>query len=81
MIIGGCYSLVNIVSSFISIFNYSLTKEKNSFYEIIGFIITLPLIYFILHFSYGLGTLVGIVYFYNKWNSATVSDLHYKRKK
>ena len=73
----GTYTLVNIIFSINSIINYFFMNKKNSIYEIIASLIMLPIIYFVLHFSYGLGTLTGIAYFYNKWNSTAVSDSHY----
>ena len=37
----------------------------------------LPLTFFILHFSYGLGFLLGLVYFWNKWNDIEIKDFHF----
>ena len=42
-------------------------------------IILLPLTFFILHFSYGLGFLFGILYFWNKWNDREVKDHHFDK--
>ena len=40
----------------------------------------LPLTFFILHFSYGLGFLLGILYFWNNWNDREVKDHHFDKE-
>ena len=40
----------------------------------------LPLTFFILHFSYGLGSLLGLVYFWNKWNDTGLKDYHFNHE-
>ena len=40
----------------------------------------LPLTFFILHFSYGLGFLLGLVYFWNKWNDTGLKDYHFNHE-
>ena len=37
----------------------------------------LPFTFFILHFSYGLGFLSGLVWFWNKWGDTEVKDSHF----
>tara|TARA_B100001248_G_C27396272_1_gene465786 strand:+ start:2671 stop:3708 length:1038 start_codon:yes stop_codon:yes gene_type:complete len=44
-------------------------------------LILLPIIYFIMHFSYGLGFLVGLVFFANKWRASSVMDNSFKKEK
>jgi glycosyltransferase involved in cell wall biosynthesis len=41
----------------------------------------IPLTFFILHFSYGLGFLLGLVYFWNKWNDTGSKDYHFNHEK
>ena len=36
--------------------------------------------FFILHFSYGLGFLLGLVYFWNKWNDTGLKDYHFNHE-
>jgi hypothetical protein len=40
----------------------------------------LPITFFILHISYGLGFLMGILYFWNKWNDGEVKDRHFDKE-
>ena len=44
-------------------------------------ILILPIIFFILHFSYGLGFLMGLVFFINKWADVKTKDYHFKKSK
>mgnify|MGYP001274726567 CR=1 FL=1 len=39
----------------------------------------LPLVYFILHSSYGLGSFLGLIYFWNKWNDIDLKDYNFIR--
>ena len=41
--------------------------------------VVLPLVYFILHFSYGLGSVLGLIYFWDKWNDIGLKDNKYIR--
>ena len=43
-------------------------------------VIMLPITFFILHISYGLGFLMGILYFWNKWNDGEVKDRHFDKE-
>ena len=43
-------------------------------------ILLLPLTFFILHISYGLGFLTGLVNFWNKWGSCELMDQHFNRE-
>ena len=39
----------------------------------------LPLTFFILHISYGLGFILGVFYFWNKWGDQKVKDTHFNK--
>jgi len=40
----------------------------------------LPLTFYILHISYGLGFLLGLIYFWDKWNDIGLKDYHFIRE-
>jgi len=42
--------------------------------------IMLPLTFYILHISYGLGFLLGLVYFWDKWGDIKIKDDHFDRE-
>ena len=44
-------------------------------------VIMLPVTFFILHVSYGLGFLMGFIYFLHKWGDKKIKDGHFDRKK
>ncbi len=55
----------------------SFFKRRSNFLSIL----ILPITFFILHFSYGLGFLMGLVYFVNKWSDVKIKDYHFKKSK
>ena len=68
-ILGGIYLLASITFSV-----YESIKHHSKS------LILLPIIYFIMHFSYGLGFLFGFFYFINRWGDDTIKDNHFDRK-
>tara|TARA_B100000886_G_scaffold274201_1_gene198112 strand:- start:340 stop:1380 length:1041 start_codon:yes stop_codon:yes gene_type:complete len=66
---GGIYLLASIVFSV-----YESIKHHSKS------LILLPIIYFIMHFSYGLGFLLGLFYFMNRWGDDILKDNHFERK-
>jgi len=44
-------------------------------------VMMLPVTFFILHISYGLGFLLGLIYFWDKWGDIKIKDNHFCRKK
>ena len=42
--------------------------------------IFLPLIFFLMHFSYGFGFLLGLFYFIRKWRKNTVIDSNFNKR-
>ncbi len=68
----GIYFSLSIIASFIHLFSVR--------YKLIS-IVFLPLCYFSMHFSYGVGTLFGMIYFINKWNDQEVKDNHFNAKR
>jgi len=43
-------------------------------------VMMLPVTFFILHISYGLGFLLGLVYFWDKWGDFKIKDNHFDRE-
>jgi succinoglycan biosynthesis protein ExoA len=43
-------------------------------------VMMLPLAFYILHISYGLGFLLGLVYFWDKWGDIKIKDDHFDRE-
>ena len=69
LFLGAVYLFVNITFSI-----YESVKHK------VKSLVLLPIIYFIMHFSYGLGFLVGLVFFANKWRASRVMDNSFKKE-
>ena len=74
------YSILNIFAVLFEIIKRVLNiknkiKPQSSFLTFIF----LPLVYFILHFSYGLGSVFGLIYFWNKWNDIGLKDSNFIR--
>jgi len=61
-------------SLFVTIFE--LIKTPSNFISVM----MLPVTIFILHISYGLGFLLGIIYFLNKWRDIKIKDGHFDRE-
>jgi len=55
---------------------FELIKTPSNFISVM----ILPIIFFILHISYGLGFLLGIIYFLNKWGDIKIKDGHFDRE-
>ena len=68
-IFGGIYLLASITFSV-----YESIKHHSKP------LILLPIIYFIMHFSYGLGFLLGFFYYINRWGDDILRDNHFDRK-
>jgi succinoglycan biosynthesis protein ExoA len=65
------FSMVGLVvfAAFLGIYLFAnlIASAKIAAKEEIGFLPLLPIVFFILHFSYGLGFLSGLAYFANRW--------------
>ena len=70
-LVGTPYLLFSLIFTLLEIFK----SPKHVFS-----IILLPLTFFILHFSYGLGFLLGTLWFWNKWNDRKVKDHHFDKE-
>jgi len=44
-------------------------------------VLMLPLTFYTLHISYGLGILLGLVYFWDKWGDIKIKDDHFDRER
>ena len=53
-----------------------LIKTPSNFISVM----MLPLTFYILHISYGLGFLLGLVYFWDKWGDIKIKDGHFDRE-
>jgi len=74
------YSIVNLFAvlfEMVKIVSKNKTQIKPKF-SFLTFIF-LPLVYFILHLSYGLGSFCGLIYFWNKWNDIDLKDYNFIR--
>ena len=80
-LITGFYGVVNLFAACWEIKKQITDQEsrKKSHFLLFTFLL-LPLVYFTLHFSYGLGFNCGFIYFWNKWNNTEIKDYHFNRK-
>lgn len=67
LLIMSIYFLINLVFSI-----WTARQKLNTIY-------LLPIVFFILHISYGMGFLCGLVYFWNKYQDRKVKDHHFNR--
>ena len=74
-------SLIDLVMiiyfTFNMVFSLKFTFKNN--FSLISWI-SLFFTYFIMHFSYGLGTLIGFIYYLFKWRSNKIQDAHFNKK-
>lgn len=63
-----------------SIVEYISYRKSNNI-SLIPLIAFMPIIYFTLHLSYGLGNIIGIFKFAFKWNSSELVDLYFDKEK
>ena len=54
-------------------------SQKSVHCPLFSFIL-LPAVYFVLHFSYGLGAICGLFYFWNKWRDRLLKDDHFDKE-
>ena len=75
------YALTNILATLWESIKQAMNQDsrKSSHFSLLSFFI-LPLTYFILHFSYGLGFLFGGFYFWYKWYDIELKDYHFIRE-
>ena len=80
-IIAGSYIIANIIATFWEAIKQSTYQALRKYNNLSLFSsLLLPLVYFTLHFSYGLGSICGFIYFWNKWNNTEIKDYHFNRK-
>jgi len=64
------YCLASLFSSIYAFISLDSRNEIN----ILSLIFISPIIYFTLHFSYGIGTIIGLIKFAKKWNKSDTVD-------
>ena len=69
-----------LFSYLFSSFCFSILESIKGKKYRLNFIFSLPVIFFVLHFSYGLGFLVGLIKFRTKWLDREVKDFHFNKK-
>jgi hypothetical protein len=55
---------------------FELIKTPSNFISVM----MLPITFFILHVSYGLGFSMGLIYFWDKWNDTGLKDYHFNHE-
>jgi len=76
-IIMGSYLSANIIIATYHLLKRITMGKKKYFLSLM----LLPMIFFTIHFSYGIGFLCGLFYFWKKWNDRNVKDYCFNRKK
>ena len=73
-------TVINIISEINprKIFDYDVSFNRVLFTVYAFFV--LPITYFILHFSYGVGTIAGLLFFWNKWKDKKLKDSLFIKK-
>tara|TARA_B100000287_G_C20664222_1_gene791195 strand:- start:1858 stop:2937 length:1080 start_codon:yes stop_codon:yes gene_type:complete len=74
----GAYFLSNSLSVLFIIIKKIKLKSMN-IKLFLALLVQLPIVYFILHFSYGLGFCFAFFYFYDKWNDNSTRDDHFSK--
>ena len=76
-LIAGSYAIANILATLWEALKQIINKEwQKNYFSLFSFSL-MPLVYFTLHFSYGLGFICGLFYFWNKWNDVVVKDSYF----
>ena len=58
---------------------FSLSKLYNNQTHLFS-IILLPITYITMHLAYGIGTIIGLIYFINTWTDSSLNDTHFDRE-
>ena len=66
----GVYFIINLTYTI-----YESLNRKS------GLLIYLPLVYFIMHLSYGIGFIAGLYYFLNRWGKNELVNEHFDKKR
>ncbi len=69
-------SLILTILYFSIAFIFTIHKFIKLKYNFLS-VLLLPITYFVMHFSYGIGSLIGIFYFINKWKDRIIKDNHF----
>ena len=74
------YLITNLFSTlFEAVKLFKKSAELKPKIRLIPSIIIIPLVYLILHFSYGLGFIIGTFYFFKKWNDLEPQNKYFKK--
>jgi len=64
-----------------TVYDFNLKTDKNiSIIDKLLLIILVPFTYMILHFSYGIGSIIGSIYFINNWRNNMVNDFSFNKE-
>ena len=75
-LVAGSYIIANLLATLWE----SIKSINSSTHQLINSLALLLITFFTLHFSYGLGFLCGLVYFWDKWHDLEVKDFHFDRE-
>ena len=74
------YAVANILATLWEALKQIINQElRKNYFSLFSFIL-MPLVFFTLHFSYGLGFICGLFYFWDKWNDTKVKDYHFDQE-
>ena len=80
IMISALYTLSNIIATITTILKDTFTDNGlNNYLSKLSMILFLPAIFFNLHFSYGLGFILGFFKYWNKWSDTKVYDNNFNK--
>jgi hypothetical protein len=80
-LIASSYLIANLLATMWETFKQFIdNNEQITGYQSLITISLLPVTFLTLHFSYGLGFLCGLFYFFNKWGDREVKNQHFDKE-
>jgi len=80
-LITGSYFTANIIAALWKTIKQIIEQvSRKSFHCALLSFFLLPVVFFTLHFSYGLGSIFGLFYFWNKWGDRLLRDDHFDKE-
>lgn len=74
-VLGGVYLLANLIATAVT----AIRIGQRTIVDKTKIALVLPFTFFTLHFSYGLGFLMGLTHFWNKWGDTQIKDNHFDK--